>query len=63
MWGSLTERWGYPQQLQTKGNTMSEAIIKHLGLYANGKIVPICGECEKALTPDELGYGHDCEAK
>ena len=42
---------------------MSEAIIKHLGLYANGKVVPICGECEKALTPDELGYGHDCEAK
>ena len=43
---------------------MSDMILKHLGLYANGKVVPICGECEKALTPpDELGYGHDCEGK
>jgi hypothetical protein len=42
---------------------MSDAVIKHLAMYANGKAVPICGECEKALTPDELGYGHDCEGK
>ena len=40
---------------------MSDMILKHLALYASGKVVPICGECEKALTPDELGYGHDCE--
>jgi hypothetical protein len=21
-----------------------------------------CVECNKSLTPDEIGYGHDCEA-
>ena len=42
---------------------MSEATIKNLGLYANGKIVPVCGECQKSLTPEELGYGHDCEGE
>jgi hypothetical protein len=40
---------------------MSDMILKHLALYASGKVVPICGECEKALTPNDLGYGHDCE--
>ena len=40
---------------------MSDMILKHLALYSSGKVVPICGECEKALTPNELGHGHDCE--
>jgi hypothetical protein len=25
--------------------------------------VPVCVECGKDLTPDELGYGHDCEGE
>ena len=32
-----------------------------LAQYASGKIVPVCVECKKELSPDELGYGHDCE--
>ena len=34
---------------------MSDMILKHLALYASGKVVPICGECEKALHPMKLG--------
>ncbi len=30
--------------------------------YLSGKVTPICIECDKELSPDELGYGHDCEA-
>ena len=24
-------------------------------------MMPVCGECRKALSPEEYGYGHDCE--
>ena len=30
--------------------------------YITGWRVPVCFECAKVLTPDELGYGHDCES-
>lgn len=30
--------------------------------YITGWRVPVCFECGKDLTPDELGYGHDCES-
>jgi hypothetical protein len=35
--------------------------IMNLNDYLNGKVVPICDECKKELSPDEIGYGHDCE--
>jgi hypothetical protein len=37
--------------------------MMNLNDYINGKVVPICDECKKELSPDEMGYGHDCEAE
>jgi hypothetical protein len=38
-------------------------INENLNGYINGTRVPVCVECSKDLTPDELGYGHDCEGE
>ena len=46
------------ERVFTNPNTIEENIRG----YMNGTRVPVCFECGKDLTPDELGYGHDCES-
>jgi hypothetical protein len=41
-------------------------VIARMGANNAGLIVIVscamrCVECDKRLTPDDIGYGHDCE--
>jgi len=57
---------GAPQKcgvLFIKNYEKEKVKMMNLNDYLNGKVVPICDECKKELSPDELGYGHDCEGE
>ena len=57
-----SERWWlrpiifWPTQLRIQN------IVREIGETVKDWEI-ICPECYKALTPDEIGYGHDCEVR